>query len=158
MGRIVSLLLIPMFMLGQALPHSHAGSGVAEPECHSRRPHVHLDFDHHHASDGDDHDHHHASDDHGHHHSGQQGDTSDTDSSAAFSIPLDHDSGAVYFTQTDWTTTRTVASLKVDSSDLLWTSIASLFVCDPRMRNRLSDPPDRYWPRPIYLLTASFRL
>ena len=56
MNRIVSFLLIPFFLLGQYLPHSHAWNGVAEAKEHASRPHVHL-HGHSHAHDHCDHDH-----------------------------------------------------------------------------------------------------
>ena len=53
MNRAVSVILIPLLLVMQSLfcvPHSHAGSSIAEPEGHAARPHVHLhDADHQHG-------------------------------------------------------------------------------------------------------------
>lgn len=60
MNRAVSTILIPLLLVSQSLfslPHSHAGSSIAEPDGHTARPHIHL-HDHahrdHHHGDGDD--------------------------------------------------------------------------------------------------------
>ncbi|HIE96890.1 MAG TPA: hypothetical protein EYG03_25950 [Planctomycetes bacterium] len=53
MNRAVSTILIPLLLVSQGLfsvPHSHAGTSVAEPDGHAARPHVHLfGADHHHG-------------------------------------------------------------------------------------------------------------
>lgn len=138
-------------MLGHVLPHSHAGTSVVEPDGHSLRPHIHLSSDHHHNHDDDDHEHHHA---------GEQSDAehSETSATATLSVPTDHDSDAVYLSDSDWTASRTVGTTQVDSAALVWTSLAPSFDCDSRPGCRCGDPPDRYAGLPIYLLTASLRL
>lgn len=78
MKRAVSTILIPFLLVSQSLfsvPHSHAGSSIAEPDGHAARPHVHLHGAHQH---------------HGHHEDGD-----DTPSSTSEQLP-DHDSDAVY--------------------------------------------------------------
>ena len=62
MRKIGSILLIALLLACQHLvvPHSHAGPGLAAPDGHSARPHVHFgghDDDHHHHShsEGDHH-------------------------------------------------------------------------------------------------------
>lgn len=78
MNRAVSSILIPLLLVSQSLfsvPHSHAGSSIAEPDGHAARPHVHLHDAHH---------------DHGHHEDGD-----DTPSSTGEQVP-DHDSDAFY--------------------------------------------------------------
>ena len=151
MTRVVSLLLIPMFMLGPILPHSHAGTGVNEPDGHSIRPHIHLTGGHHHDHDGDDHDHHHA---------GEQSESEHSEATAiaTLSVPIDHDSDAFYVADTDWTASRTVGKTQVDSAAVVWTSLAPSVDRDSRPSCRCGDPPDRYAGLPIYLLTASLRL
>ncbi len=58
----ISLILIPMCLFGQGLPHSHGGSDISEPADHAVRPHVHLyaSRPHHDHENGVEHDHHHA--------------------------------------------------------------------------------------------------
>lgn len=78
MNRAVSTILIPLLLLSQSLfsvPHTHAGSSIADPDGHPARPHVHLhDADHHHG-----------------HHEGSD----ESPSSTGEPIP-DHDSDAFY--------------------------------------------------------------
>lgn len=146
MTRLVSLLLVPFFVLGQALPHSHAGTGVVEPDGHSIRAHIHLSGDHHHDHDGDE------------HHQSADATGPKTATSAAISVPADHDSDAVYLADTDWTASRTVAAPQVDSTEVVWTSFAPSVGRDISLGWRLDHPPDRYAGLPVYLLTASLRL
>ncbi len=58
MNRFVSLLLIPLLMLGHGLAHSHAGTGTGQLNDRAARPHIHLTS----------HDHHENRDHHGHSH------------------------------------------------------------------------------------------
>ncbi len=150
MTRLVSLLLVPFFVLGQALPHSHAGTSVVEPDGHSIRAHIHVAGGHHHDHDGDEHE----------HHDGDQSDAagSKTATSAAVSAATDHDSDAFYLAESNWTASRTVAKPRMDSAVLVWASFAPLMKPDAREVCRLGEPPDRYAGLPVYLLTASLRL
>ena len=151
MNRLVSLLLIPMFMLGHMLPQSHAGIGVVEPDGHSLRSHIHLSSDHHHNHDDDDHKHHHAGDQ-------SESEHSESSATATLSVPIDHDSDALYFSDSDWTVSRSVAAKQVASADVVWTSLVQSVGGDSRTGCRCGDPPDRCVGLPIYLLTASLRL
>ena len=151
MNQFVSLLLIPIFMLGHMLPHSHAGTSVVEPNGHSLRPHIHVSSVHHHDHDDED---------HGHHHAGDEFDTqnSETAANATLSVPMDHDSDAVFLADADWTASRAVATTHFDSAAVVWTSLAPVYNPDSRPGCTCGDPPDRYAGLPIYLLTASLRL
>lgn len=142
MNRFLSLLLIPFFVLGQCLPHSHAGSGVAEPDGHALRSHVHLHV-HDHAHDSD------------HEHLDETESTSPSDS---LSPAAEHDSDAVYLVSSGQSLARTSGSIgiEVDSTD--WVAFSVPLTVDVETRWRTSDPPDRYRTLPIYLLTASLRL
>jgi len=151
MNRFVSLLLIPMFMLGHALPHSHAGTGVVEPDGHSLRSHIHVSGGHHHDHDDDGHDHHHAGDP-------SQPERSEDAGANTLLVPIDHDSDAVYLVDSDWTLSRTVAAPRVDLVTVAWSSPAPSINRVGRLVCRFGDPPDRYAGLPIYLLTASLRL
>ncbi|EMI17602.1 putative secreted protein [Rhodopirellula maiorica SM1] len=146
MIRFVSLLLIPFFVLGQALPHSHAGTGVAEPEGHSLRPHVHLhSHDHHHGDETHHHDHHAAEDDLA------------TDAQGLLPAP-DHDSDAFYLAASGQSLTRHTQSIEVDVHVADWDAFLLPFAVDTRCHYRISVPPDPHATLPIYLLTASLRL
>lgn len=147
MNRLVSLLLVPFFVLGQALPHSHAGTGVLQPDGHSTRAHFHLVVGHH-----QDHDY-----EHDHHHTGDQAEAGHSES-AALSVPGDHDSDAIYLADTDWTVSRTVSAPQVDSTAVVWTSFVPSVGREVRLCCRMEHPPDRDAGLPIYLLTGSLRL
>lgn len=59
MNRAVSSILILLLLVSQsvfAVPHSHAGSLIGEPEGHSDRLHFHLHDGHTHHGQHDDHD------------------------------------------------------------------------------------------------------
>ncbi|PAY16878.1 hypothetical protein CKO51_24380 [Rhodopirellula sp. SM50] len=142
MTRFLSLLLIPFFVLGQCLPHSHAGSGVAEPDGHGLRPHVHL-----HGYD-------HAHDDH-HEHVDEGDSVSPNDS---LSPAAEHDSDAVYLAASGQSLARTSGSIGLEVHSAEWGVCSVPLTVDIRARCRTGDPPDRYRTLPIYLLTASLRL
>ncbi|MEO8268482.1 MAG: hypothetical protein ABI557_02105 [Aureliella sp.] len=151
MNRLLSLLLIPFFVLGQALPHSHAGTGVHQPADHAARPHVHL-------SGG--HSHNHDCDDHSHSHVDQVALANPVESAqaAVSSTPVEHDSDAIYLAQSNSFPGRVSAI-----GQLSFASVGT-FV------ELLSDRPvlsgvccskqssDRSAGLPIYLLVASLRL
>lgn len=145
-----------MLMLGHVLPHSHAGTGVVEPDGHSLRSHIHISDRHHHDHDSSIH----ADSGHHHHHAGDQSeaDSSETVAGDTLSVPTDHDSDAVYLADTYWTVSRTVVAPQIDSATLVWASVAPPVNRDGRTADRIGDPPDRYAGLPIYLLTASLRL
>lgn len=151
MNRLLSLLLIPFFVLGQALPHSHAGIGVHQPDDHAARPHVHL-------SGG--HSHHHDCDDHSHSHADQVASTNPVDSvqTDVSATPVEHDSDAIYLAQSN--------SFPVRASAIGQLSFATVGT----LVEYLSDRPvpsgvccskqslDRSAGLPIYLLVNSLRL
>lgn len=144
MNRLLSLLLIPFFVLGQCVPHSHAGSGVAEPDGHALRPHVHL--------------HGHVHDDvHAHEHADEDEDES-TSPSDSLSPAAEHDSDAIYLVASGQSLTRTSGAIGIEVHSADWVAFSVPITVDVRPRWRASDPPDRYATLPIYLLTASLRL
>lgn len=103
----ISLLLIPMCLFGQSLPHSHGGSRMGEPADRAARPHVHLHASHHHHHHGDgvEHDHHHAKvEKHSSHHRGAKKQLK----TPAFMAQADHDEDAFYVEVTVPSITRQV--------------------------------------------------
>ncbi|QDS92422.1 hypothetical protein FF011L_11650 [Roseimaritima multifibrata] len=152
MNRILSLLLIPLFMLGHILPHSHAGVGVDEAHGDAYRPHIHVSSGHH-----DGHNHHAAGE---HHHAGDHTAPESAPASATLVLtaPVDHDFGAIYIADTDWTTIRTTAAPTVASVPSVWGSLAFSLDLDSCSIGRWDEPVDHYGRLPIYLLTASLRL
>lgn len=143
MNRIVSFLLIPFFLLGQYLPHSHAWNGVAEAKEHASRPHVHL-HGHSHAHDHCDHD-----------HASSEGNTkSRVDKLLS---PPDHDSDAVYLGPPRQIP-RTCPSIAVDVLLGSWISFPRRVIVDEQFRYYIADPPESCARLPIYLLKSSLLL
>lgn len=150
MNRSVLLLLIPMLTLGVFLPHSRVGGSFVEPSGRFLPPHIHLTSDHHHAPGGD----------HEHHQSGGPSDAeqSETAEFATLSVPFDHDSDAVYFSDSEWTAGRTSVTTRVFPATLVWTTLGPSVCRDSISVCRIDPLPDRYPGLPIYLLIASLRL
>ncbi|WP_345684731.1 hypothetical protein [Novipirellula caenicola] len=145
MIQFVSLLLIPFFVLGQALPHSHAGTGVAQPDGHALRPHVHMHSHAHHH--GDETDHHHDADE------------KDVAADVEGIVPAaDHDSDALYLTASGQSLTRHSQSFEIDVYAANLDASTLPVMVDTRCRYHASVPPDPLAALPIYLLTASLRL
>lgn len=143
MSRLVALLLIPLCLLGQPMPHSHAGSRSDEPGDHSSRPHVHLG--HHHS--------HSHSRGHQHHH--------EDESPAETSVfaGTDHDGDAIYLGDF-----RASGSLKTVSAPSAMLFIAAIWhswmpaapaitVC-----RYIAAPPDSSAGMPVYLQATSLRI
>lgn len=99
MCRWVSLVLIPLLLVGQSfgMAHTHQGTGVAEPKDHAARPHFHT-----HGGNGRRHHHHHHSYGnttanglgrvkHRHH-----GEAHESPEAASWRSAADHDDDAVY--------------------------------------------------------------
>ncbi|WP_068138662.1 hypothetical protein [Roseimaritima ulvae] len=159
MNRVVSLLLIPMFLLGQCSAHAHGGSGVSGSETHGQRPHLHVGAisgqsqePHprgHQNAHGDE-----PSHDHGHPHAGVEFNTANS----LLSNHRDHDADAIYFAG------GVTVSGRIDKvNDPCPVVLASMWCCDELKPSTAVDsascnPPDRYGNLPIYLQTASLRL
>ena len=150
MSRLISLLLIPLIVLGQGLPHAHAEDGMCVPSDHGSRPHIHWDLGHHH----DCHDH----DDCGEH--GPESTNDHEDPDLASSPPSDHDSTAIYLAS------GTFCLVRVDDSPdlgslIVYTLAASPLVTDGLHWSSTHAPraaPNRLAKLPIYLAIASLRL
>lgn len=149
MSRLVSLLLIPLCLLGQPMPHAHSGSDANTPKDHDARPHVHIGGGHSHS--------------HGkaHHHGAAAGHHHDDDGPVqnAVSSLADHESDALYLSDF-----RADGSLKKVQSptdaiplsvvwELVWPVVQSESPCWNVMQ-----PPDPFGGMPVYLRTASLRI
>ena len=140
MVKIVSLLLIPFFVLGQALTHSHAGTGIADPDGHASHPHVHL--------------HGHEHSDHHHNPSAEDAKPSQGDE---LSCAVDHDADAIYFNESaKLTRACTSIAIAIRLDDFVVYSVP--VVVEGQCRYHAGDPPDLHAKLPIYLLIASLRL
>lgn len=146
MHRLITLLLIPIFLLGRPMPHSHAGTGIAEPNGHNLRPHIHLHSDHHW------HDHDHQSHDRSSDKAGEQ------EHSVDLLLVAEHDADAVYFVS------ETCSEWKQSGASIVQTLGVTSFNVVPARRPEREcryhqwHPPDFSGELPIYLLTASLRL
>ncbi len=156
----ISLLLIPMCLFGQGLPHSHGGSDIGEPADHAVRPHVHLHASrpHHDHGNGVAHDHHHANA--GKHHSHHRGAKKPL-KAPAFMAETDHDADAFYLEVTVPSTARkaqvksAVASQYTDSGNSHRPGpVAVLGVSG----HSGAAPPGYYPVLPILLRTSSLRI
>ena len=118
MQRIVSLILMTLLLVGQTFcaAHTHAGSGVAEPDGHTERPHIHVGQ----------HRHHH----HGHDHEGEKPDRQSPrippEDLPPEDLPVDHDSDAIYGSPNQLF--RDVRTTTVDVSKL---ALGSMSESDP---------------------------
>ncbi len=148
MNRIVSLLLIPFFVLGQALPHSHAGSGITEPDGHAERPHVHVSK----------HDHDHGNGNGAHSHSEHQSEEGNAIDSDVVTSANEHDSDAVYLIASSDLMTLPTHSTAVDGLVANWQVAAIPLAAKSECQFHSGAPPNRYATLPIFLLTASLRL
>ena len=147
MRPFISLLLIPMLLVGHALPHSHSGSGIVVPDKRAHRPHIHLGI-HHHHHDGDKHDHHLP-----------DNENDGRDQGSHVDSTTDHDSDAVYLADCDLAGNRMVDGLELDFLPAAWISVDSITNMVSGRSLRAGDPPDRpIGALPVYLLTATFRL
>jgi len=151
MRSLISLLLIPFFVLGQVLPHSHAGTGVGQPSDHAARLHVHV-------PGGHSHHHHHHRTGQNHHHDDDAGVTDKVDENGFCGLLIDHDADAIYLAASTRLVVRVVAADRVDAS-----SDAAVIDCwlereiQPRPGGRIA-PPERHAGVPIYLRIASLRI
>lgn len=159
--RLFTLLLIFLMLANQGLclSHTHHGNGIAEPEDHGVRPHIHIGgHDHHKHHHGD---HSHA----GHSHSESRADSDEHD--VAFPptcLPVDdHDSDAVYLGERVTTARRSGSSETVHpEKDVAGSSIVMvanqcdrLGHCGP-IRGQ---PPSVFdTDFPIYLRVLSLRI
>jgi len=144
MHRLLSLILIPLFVLGPALPHSHAGSETIAPDNHGSRPHVHL-HGHDHHTHGDEHHHHHHDDD-------------KSSESDPLSTSAEHDSDAVYFAASDQFPSRSISLQRIDLGQLQWLPAELNDQTSPATAFQVVDPPDRFPTLPVYLLNRTLRL
>ena len=158
MKRLVTLLVIPMMLLGHVLPHTHAGTRVDRPDDHSARPHIHL------AMHGHGHTHGetaaHGLDEHGL-------DKNDVDQQVA-DRPSDghldlftvnqHDEDAVYLGGSTTSHHRLNGSGVQSDSTSAHFVVPEAFGCLATLGRQYTWSPQLYYSLPIYLLTASLRL
>lgn len=150
--QLIVLLLVPFFVLGNSIAHSHSGAAHSSPA--GGRAHIHLggteQGNHHHGDHvNDSHEHSH----HGHHdqHDGQHAPTSPI-------IPADHDSDAIYLIASDYLSIATQGS-SVESSLNAIVMAVDFELDKSRAPKGFEAPrtPVLFGP-PLYLLHAALRL
>ncbi|MEM8666172.1 MAG: hypothetical protein AAGG48_01565 [Planctomycetota bacterium] len=149
MRSLVSLLLLPLFVLGQVLP-SHAGSHAFEADGHANRPHLHFGGHHHHGVT------HHHGGAHDRHHEDHEID--DLQTANLVITSLGHDSDAIYLPESRGLAIR-VLSTEIDllAVPRNMASDGQLFVRSHCI-SIASHPMDLAAALPVYLLIASLRL
>ena len=152
MHRFVAILLIPLFVVGNSLAHSHGSAAHQSPS--QGRAHIHVGSapKHGHSDESHGHSHH----DHGH---GDGKDYASDDSKPApVEKSVDHESDAVYVTAGDFmVTTSDRMSIEVGSCADVETYEG--YFSGIRPPSRLDHPPlDTTTELPLYLLHAALRL
>jgi hypothetical protein len=145
MNRLVTILLIPFLLVGNAFAHSHGAAACQS--ANYGRAHIHVASAPHHG--------HHSHDSDGHHHG--HGHESDEDESVAVR-PVEHDSDAIYLASADdaFTPTNRV-SFELGCSCFFDAPLC--IVDDPRPPAALSCAPTASSSElPLYLLHAALRL
>ncbi len=148
MYRIIAILLMPFFVVGNSLAHSHGSTAHQSPN--PGRAHFHLVGAHHQAHEHDDHGHSH----HGHSHDHE----SDDSKPASAEQPIDHDSDAVYIAALDFMVTPSDRTLIETVSISDFETVDDYFAA-------IRPSPRRDYPHlatntelPLYLRHAALRL
>ncbi len=150
MNRLVAILLIPFFVLGNSLAHSHGTAAHQSPS--EGRAHFHFVSAHQQAHDHNSHGHSHQS------HSHEQAHESDDSQPAPIEQPIDHDSDAIYIAIPDFMVTTCDRTLIETGSFGFVETVEDYFA-------GIRPSPRRDFPQlatttelPLYLLHAALRL
>lgn len=157
MHRLVAILLIPIFVVGNSLAHSH-GQPAHSSQEHGRA-HFHVGNTSHHDASHESHDHSHGHSHHGHHQHSHDKDPDCGDSnSVPVEAPVDHDSDAIYLIPAELALNPSDrASLQLDAEPLILTTDWSFVDMQEKIQPPQLDqsPPSKL---PIYLLNAALRI
>jgi hypothetical protein len=152
MHRLIAILLIPFFVVGNCLAHAHGSA--AHRSTSPGRAHIHVASatQHKHSHESHGHSHH----DHGHSH-GQEH-ASDDSKPAPVEKPVDHESDALYVTGADFMVTISARiAIKAGSCAFVETVVGYCSGIRPPSR-RDRTPLDTITELPLYLLYAALRL
>jgi hypothetical protein len=152
MNRLIAILLMPLFVVGNSLAHSHSTAAHQSPG--EGRAHFHVGSapqQGHHNHDS----HEHANHDH-HDHDGDDHDSDEHESAPV--APAEHDSDAVYVATTDFVFTACDRiSIEIDAHAFVGTVVCLLTDFRPSvLRDR--PPLATTTQLPLYLLHAALRL
>jgi hypothetical protein len=150
MKRLFAILLIPFFVVGNSLAHSHGGAAHASQG--QTRAHIHVfGASHHHHDNHDSHGHSHHSHHHDHDQDGNGCDPTPVE-------PGDHDSDAVFLAGADCLFTpskRCSVDLEFQFFNMDATGIILVASGPPHCS---SPPPPDISELPLYLRQAALRL
>ena len=152
MHRLIAILLIPFFVVGNSFAHSHGAAAHLSPS--HGRAHIHVGSAPKHGHSDESHGHSH----HDHDHSHGQDHASDDSKPAPLEKSVDHESDAVYVTAADFmVTTSDRMSIEDDSCAVVETD--EDYFSGIRSPSRLDRPPlVTTTEQPLYLLHAALRL
>jgi hypothetical protein len=159
MHRLIAILLIPFFVVGNSLAHSHGTAAHLSPS--QGRAHIHVgntpQHNHSHESHGHSHhEHSHGHDDHGQ--APEKNKKGDDSKSVPLEKAVDHESDAVYVSTADYpVTTSARISIELGSCDVVET--VQDYLSGIRPRSWHDRPPLAFTNElPLYLLHAALRL
>ena len=144
LNRLLAVLFIPLLVVGNSFPHTHAG--VDTVSNHAERPHVHVAASLHAHGEP-------------HHHAGQDDAETDQGEQPTHERPSDHDSDAIYLSGGQFflpTSADSIAELQLDCVGFVASD------CRPSCTDCQTDlvgheVPIRTGP-PLFLLHAALRL
>jgi len=149
MQRLLTILLVPFFVVGNSLAYSHSQAAHASPS--KGRAHFHFGSGGHHWHHHESHEHSHGRHVHRHRHEAD-------DSQPTPTPPSDHDSDAIYVAAVDYVFSITERSVIHFAAGVVVTSVENdLAACN----SPIGDHLQRYSPAsgpPLYLLHAALRL
>lgn len=158
MNRLIALMLIPLFVVGNSFAHSHGSPALSSQGY--ERAHIHVGSASHHDGSHESHDHAHGHSHHDQHqHSHEEDHGCDDTKSTPAGTADDHDSDAIYLVSVDLTLNcgdRT--SVEADVQAWVHSANSSFVDLPARIQHPQLDhspPPKRL---PLYLLNAALRL
>lgn len=154
MHRLIAILLIPFFVVGNCLAHAHGSA--AHGSTSQGRAHIHVASATQHKHSHESHGHSHHDHDHAHHHGLDH--ASDDSKPAPVEKPVDHESDAVYVTGADFMVT-TSDRLSIEVGSRTFGETFGSYSSGNRIPSRRVHPPlDTTTELPLYLLHAALRL
>jgi len=158
MYRLIAILLIPMFVVGNSFAHSH-GSAAHSSEGHGRT-HLHVGNSSHHDSSHEPHDHAHGHSHHDHHQHSHVEDHCHKDAdSTPLEVPADHDSDAIYLVSFDLALNcGDRPSIENDAQALVHNTDFSFADVRASIQRPQADHSPPLQRLPLYLLNAALRL
>lgn len=162
MHRLVAILLIPFFVVGNSLAHSHEPAAHLSPS--QGRAHIHVGSAPQHVNSHEAHGHSHHGHSHGHDHgkshahASDQNHISDNSKPAPVEKPVDHESDAVYVSTADFFGT-TSARISIEVTSCAVVEAVEDYLSGIRTNSLHDRPPLASTTQlPLYLLFAALRL